>query len=106
MAVCDMGITDYSSWICDFVLTGRPGFIYANDLKEYGDERGFYYPLDSTPFAIAENNDEMEANILNFDDAKYAADTKDFLEARGSKEDGKAAERVVALIKKYMKESK
>ena len=106
MAACDMGITDYSSWICDFVLTGRPGFIYANDLKSYDKERGFYYPLDSTPFPIAENNDPMEANILAFDDKKYAADVKQFLADRGSREDGKAAARVVGLIKKYMTESK
>ncbi len=106
MAVCDIGITDYSSWICDFVLTGRPGFIYANDLRSYDKERGFYYPLDSTPFPIAENNQQMEANILAFDDKKYADDVKQFLADRGSKEDGKAAERVVGLLKKYMTESK
>lgn len=104
MAAADIGITDYSSWICDFVLTGRPGFIYANDLKDYDKERGFYYPLDSTPFPIAENNDEMESNILNFDSDKYSSDVKDFLEARGCKEDGNAAKRVVRLIKKYMVE--
>lgn len=104
MAVCDIGITDYSSWICDFVLTGRPGFIYANDLDAYKDERGFYYPLSSTPFPIAENNDQLEANILAFDEEKYAADKEEFLKARGSKEDGHAAERVVSLIKKVMTE--
>ncbi|MBO5557357.1 CDP-glycerol glycerophosphotransferase family protein [Ruminococcus sp.] len=106
MAVCDIGITDYSSWICDFVLTGRPGFIYANDLQAYDKERGFYYPLDSTPFPIAENNDQLEANILSFDADKYAADKEEFLKARGSKEDGRAAERVVSLLKRYMKEKK
>ena len=106
MAVCDIGITDYSSWICDFVLTGRPGFIYANDLQAYDKERGFYYPLDSTPFPIAENNDQLESNILDFDADKYAADKEEFLKARGSKEDGRAAERVVSLLKRYMKEKK
>lgn len=106
MVAADLGITDYSSWICDYVLTGKPGFIYANDLKAYDGERGFYYPLDSTPFPIAENNDEMEKNILNFDEEKYSAGVKDFLKARGSKEDGKAAKRVVALIKRFMTETK
>ena len=31
MLASDIGITDYSSWICDYILLGRPAFIYAND---------------------------------------------------------------------------
>ena len=73
MTACDIGITDYSSWICDYVLGRGNGFIYAPDLKAYDKERGFYYPLEETPFPIAKNND------------------------------GHAAERVVALINKVMK---
>ena len=102
----DCSISDYSSCIFDFMLSRKPAFIFATDIDKFNTERGFYYPLDSTPFPIAENNDQMEANILAFDDKKYAADVKQFLADRGSREDGKAAERVVGLIKKYMTESK
>ncbi len=102
MLISDMGITDYSSWICDFVLTGKPGFIYANDLSDYNDERGFYYPLESTPFAIAENNDEMENNILNFNEAEYERKKEKFLDDRGCAEHGDAARKVVELMKKYI----
>lgn len=102
LAVCDMGITDYSSWICDFVLTGRPAFIYASDLEKYDKERGFYYPLTETPFPIASDNDMMEANIIGFDSEKYSSDRDSFLEARGCREDGKASRRVAALIRKVM----
>lgn len=102
LAVCDMGVTDYSSWICDFVLTGRPGFIYANDLEKYDKERGFYYPLEETPFPISVSNDELERNILSFDSEQYVKDVKSFLEARGCHEDGSASRRVAALIKKVM----
>ncbi|MGN1114585.1 MAG: CDP-glycerol glycerophosphotransferase family protein [Oscillospiraceae bacterium] len=104
MLVSDMGITDYSSWICDFVLTGKPGFIYATDLNDYNDERGFYYPLESTPFAIATNNDEMENNILTFDENIYNKKKEQFLSDRGCAEHGNAAYKVVELMKKYINE--
>ena len=106
MLASDIGITDYSSWICDYILLGRPAFIYANDIDQYSQERGFYYPLESTPFAVAQNNDEMEANILNFDEDVFAAKQKKFLEDRGCIEDGHAAERVVELIRTVMCERK
>lgn len=102
MLASDIGITDYSSWICDFVLTEKPGFIYANDLAKYDKERGFYYPLDSTPFPIAENNSQLIDAIINFDSEKYNIKVKEFLEARGCKENGTASKQVVELIKKYM----
>lgn len=102
MVAADLGITDYSSWICDYVLTGKPGFIYANDLSEYNQERGFYYPLESTPFAIATNNDEMVQNILAFDDEAYFRKKEQFLQDRGSAEHGDAARKVVDLIKQYI----
>lgn len=100
MVAADLGITDYSSWICDFVLTGCPGFIYAPDLNSYNQERGFYYPLTETPFPIAENNDEMEQNIHNFDVELYCRNREAFLEARGCKERGTAAQSIVEIIKK------
>ena len=103
MTVCDMGITDYSSWICDYVLGSGAGFLYAPDLKAYGKERGFYYPLDETPFPLSENNDELIRNILTFDKEKYEEKRQAFLKARGCREDGRAAERVAALINKIMK---
>ncbi|MCM1544278.1 MAG: CDP-glycerol glycerophosphotransferase family protein [Ruminococcus sp.] len=102
MTVCDIGITDYSSWICDYVLTNNFGFIYANDLDEYDNERGFYYPLDSTPFPIATNNDEMYDNIVNFNTDKYAEKKAQFLSDRGCKETGNASKQVVELMKEII----
>ncbi len=98
MVACDIGITDYSSWICDFVLTGKPGFIFATDLEEFNTGRGLYYPLEETPFPIATNNVELVYNIITFDSEKYSDECKRFLKDRGCKEDGHAAERVVKLI--------
>lgn len=99
MVAADVGVTDYSSWICDFMLTGRPAFLYTPDLKDYDQERGFYYPLSDTPFPIAESNDEMEANVLAFDQNAYDTKNRQFLEDRGCKEQGTAAKEIVEIIK-------
>lgn len=106
IAVTDVAITDYSSWIYDFVLLRRPGFIFATDLKLYNNERGLYYPLEETPFAIAQNNDQLMENIMAFDEMAYPEKVEKFLEDKGCVEDGHASERVADLIEKVLKEQK
>lgn len=98
IAITDVAITDYSSWIYDFMLMRKPGFIFATDIEEYNTERGFYYPIESTPFPIAVDNDELIDNILKFDETSYATNLEKFLEDKGCVEDGHAAERAVDLI--------
>ena len=99
MVAADVGISDYSSWICDFFLTGRPAFLYAPDLENYDQERGFYYPLSETPSPIAQTNDELEEKVLGFAPEVYAEKTAQFLKARGSKEQGTASRDIVEIIK-------
>lgn len=98
LAVADLLITDYSSIMFDFMLTHRPCFIYAKDIEEYEKMNGFYYPLDSTPFPIARNEEELIQNIKSFDNLKYQNDIKVFLNDKGSIDDGKASERIANLI--------
>lgn len=102
LAVADAGITDYSSWAYDYMLTRRPLFLYAPDLEKYKDDRGFYYPLETTPFPISENNEQLQQSILNLDTEKYLADCEAFLQDKGCVEDGHAAERVVDKIVELM----
>jgi len=102
MLVSDVGITDYSSWICDYVLTGKPGFIFATDLNDYNNERGLYYPIETTPFPVAECNDQLVNNIVNFDENKYKRDKEVFLQRMGCVEEGKASYSVVMKIKELM----
>lgn len=98
LVAADVGITDYSSWICDYVLTGKPGFLFTPDLEEYDQERGFYYPLSETPFPIAQCNDALEEVIRQFDPKEYEEKRQRFLEKRGCMEDGQAAKRIAQLI--------
>ena len=99
MVAADVGITDYSSWICDFALTKKPGFLFATDLRDYNAERGFYYPLDETPFPIAQDNEELMQAIRAFDPERFEKRRQAFLRARGCMEDGQASRRVVEQIK-------
>ena len=98
----DVGLTDYSSWIFDFVLSGKPGFIIELNLEDYENARGFYYPIDTTPFPIATSSEELADNIRKFDAEKYAKDKDVFLAARGCMEDGHASERIVEKINELM----
>ena len=102
LCVCDVGITDYSSWMCDYVLTKRPGFLYIPDYEDYIKDRGFYYPLETTPFPIAKNNNELYEKIINFDENKYLKDVRKFLTDKGCLEDGEASKRIVNKIKEII----
>ena len=94
----DIAITDYSSCIFDFMLTQKPAFIYATNIKDYNIERGFYYPITSTPFPVAENNKELNENIKNFNYDEYKQRVEEFLKEKGCMEDGHASEHVVDII--------
>ena len=106
LLITDVGITDYSSWICDYMLMKKPGFIFATDLKKYNTERGFYYPLKELPFPIAENNEQLVNNILNFDEQKFVEKANLFLEEKGSIDDGYASERIVSKLNSLLKNRK
>lgn len=102
MVAADAGITDYSSWAYDFVLTHKPLFLYTPDLKDYNQARGFYYNLNSTPFPLSETNDDLVSNIRHFDDVVYQYDVDEFLKDKGCYETGKAAQLAVDKIQKIL----
>ena len=104
LIAADAGITDYSSWIYDYLLGGCPGFIFAPDKKAYDTAHGFYYPLESTPFPVAETNEALAARIRAFDAGKFARDKESFLAEKGCMEDGHASERAVDVIVKWLAE--
>lgn len=102
LCIADAGLSDYSSWLCDFALTKKPAFIYATDFDIYGHDRGFYYPLETTPFPIAKNNKELSENIMGFDIEKYEIKRQEFLKDKGCIEDGHASERIVNKIEEII----
>ena len=102
MLISDIGITDYSSWILDYLLMLRPAFIYAEDIEDYEVERGFYYPLSSAPFPVARNSKELATNIIGFDYDSYKTKAKSFLSEKGCMETGNASKAATEKILELM----
>lgn len=102
MVASDVGITDYSSWMLDYLLSGKPGFLFAADVDIYAAERGFYYPLSTTPFPLAVNTEQLCAQIEAFDTQEYKENAEIFLEEKGYVEDGNASrytvDRLAAIL--------
>lgn len=94
----DAMINDFSSSMWDFMLTGRPSFLFAVDLDHYVATTEVYTPVCQWPFPQSVNNDELERNILEFDEEKYALACKQHYEALGGCETGKATELVCRRI--------
>lgn len=103
LVAADVGITDYSSWIYDYLLGGKPGFIFAPDKEDYDRMHGFYYPLESTPFPVAETNAALCRKIREFDATRFASESRAFLDGKGCMEDGRAAERAVDVVVEWMR---
>ena len=104
LLVTDVGVTDYSSWIFDYVLSRKPGFIIELGLEDFKESRGFYYPIETTPFPIAKDSKELAECIRTFDESKYLKDVDRFLEERGCMEDGQASKRIAEKINELMKQ--
>lgn len=102
LRVADIIISDYSSCMFDYMLTRKPCFVFATDLKEFNNERGFYYPLETTPFPLAENNEQLLKNIEKFSSQDYVVEVDKFLEKMQCLDDGKASERTVEYIRGIM----
>ncbi len=103
MLCIDAGITDYSSWICEYMIRRKPGFTFATDVDNYAThERTLFFPLSALPYPTCSDIDGLIDNILSFDEEKFVQDCDTFLAEKGSVDDGHAAERTVAEIKKLM----
>ena len=100
---CDALITDYSSVMFDYMVTGKPCFLYVNDLAAYKSDRNFYYDIDKLPFARAENNDQLEAALLEFDPQEQARRTEAFCREFGLVESGTAAVQTVDYLEQRRK---
>jgi CDP-glycerol glycerophosphotransferase len=101
LAGCDAFITDYSSAAFDAAVMRIPIFLYADDYAEYEGERGkLLWDLRKLPFPLALTNDELEKQILDFNETSYQENLEQLFQDTGMVEDGHAAKRVVDEIEK------
>ena len=98
LAGIDLLITDYSSSMFDYALQGKPCIRFAPDVASYTKERDFYFPLESLPFPMAENNDCLEQLILTYDQNHWTSLWEQFREENGFCEDGGASARCAQWI--------
>jgi CDP-glycerol glycerophosphotransferase len=94
----DVMINDFSSSMWDFMLTDKPIFLFAIDLKEYEETTEVYTPVKEWPFPKATNNEELENNILLFNKDDYRKNCKQHYSALGGCETGRATQLVCEKI--------
>lgn len=96
LGITDFLISDYSSLIFDFAITGRPCFLYVPDFKEYREnDRDLYFNINNLPFITAKSMHELLESINEFNYAKYSESLNDFINYIGTFEDGKASRQLV-----------
>jgi CDP-glycerol glycerophosphotransferase (TagB/SpsB family) len=77
LLITDVLITDYSSVIFDFALTGRPMIFYAYDLDDY--KRGFYVNYEHfVPGPIAYDQEQLMELLKDYDQLYHQYQRKIF----------------------------
>jgi CDP-glycerol glycerophosphotransferase len=98
----DVLVTDYSSAMFDFAVTGKPMVFYTYDLERYRDRtRGFYFDLESeAPGPICRTTEEVAAALLEASDAgeRHGAAYERFRARFCPYDDGRASARVVDRV--------
>lgn len=102
LCAADVLISDYSSCLYDFCLTGRPSFVYATDLENYmSNDRSFAYPFEKWPYPAAATNEALAQCIRSFDERDYAQRVHDHLQNVGAYDNGTASAQAADLVAKY-----
>lgn len=102
MLAADVLVTDYSSVMFDFCVTGKPILLLAPDLSTYRDTtRGFYLDLEEiAPGPIMDTTGELVECLRNLSQVteRYASRYRNFVEAFAPWDDGKASQRVLEQV--------
>jgi CDP-glycerol glycerophosphotransferase len=118
LAGMDAYITDYSSAVFEAGYAHIPAFIYADDIKTFSAARGnLYWNLTGDdrhhiennrsvtpdmelvfPFPVASDNDQLEEDIMGFDEASYNRTLDAFHESIDLVFDGQASRKLAEKI--------
>ncbi len=123
LAGMDAYITDYSSAAFEAAFARIPVFLYADDVKQYVNDRGdmmwnladddrhhignnrkitpqFEVEL---PFPLARDNEELEADIRSYDDAAYRERLDRVFDRLGLVFDGQASAKLADTIISHLR---
>ena len=101
LLAADALVTDYSSVMFDFSVTGKPMYFLVPDLDHYrGQLRGFYFDLaERAPGPLVRTQDELVAALDDpGHEARYAERYAAWRRQFNARDDGHAAARVVDRI--------
>jgi CDP-glycerol glycerophosphotransferase (TagB/SpsB family) len=98
----DALVTDYSSTMFDFAITGKPQLFFTYDLDDFRNRvRGFYFDLeDVAPGPMMSTSKELVDALADLDGVAAASRDSyaEFRQTFCSLEDGHATERVLDLL--------
>ena len=98
----DVLVTDYSSAMFDFAVTGRPMVFFAHDLEAYRDDvRGLYVDLeDVAPGPVVRTTAEVAAVLRDLAAvaSSHVDDYQAFVEQFCPLDDGGATDRVITAV--------
>ncbi|WP_168210152.1 CDP-glycerol glycerophosphotransferase family protein [Oerskovia sp. KBS0722] len=97
LTVTDTLVTDYSSLMFDFLVTGRRVLLYAPDLQQYKADRGFYFDPSEKFDNVSASREELVAALRRTDNSHgpmYESTREEFARL----EDGSAAKRAADVI--------
>lgn len=97
----DVLITDFSSVMFDYTVTGKPIMFLAPDLERYRAERGFYFDFEAlAPGPILNTDTEVLQSLGRIDQIskEYEQRYRAWQHKFNSLEDGNAAKRVVDIV--------
>lgn len=101
LLVADGLITDYSSVMFDFSVTGKPMYFLVPDLEHYrGRLRGFYFDLAArAPGPLVHSQEELLAALADPEqESRYSERYAAWRAQFNARDDGHAAQRVVSRI--------
>ena len=103
LAVADVLITDYSSCMFDFGMTGRPTFLYCEDFNDYSsNDRKLEFVMEELPFPLAQSIEEFENIIATFSLDEYTTKRKNFYKSIGYVDSGHGAEKIADIIEQHI----
>ena len=98
----DVLVTDYSSTMFDFAVTGRPIVLHTYDFERFRDEvRGFYFDLvQAAPGPITRTTDEVAAALSDLPglQQRFSDRYAEFKSRFCALEDGHATDRLLARL--------
>jgi CDP-glycerol glycerophosphotransferase len=102
----DVLVSDYSSAVYDFAVTGKPILLFAPDLDRYRDSvRGMYFDYeDWAPGPVSTTQEDLASNLADLEEVSrtWAVRYRAFVEKFCPHEDGGASARVIERLRSVL----